>query len=288
MPGRLDFLESKGARSNKESQHNTTMAKKVISEEMIVDSDDGFSTDSEAERELEEKAVEFVPPRKYTKQMGLKRPEALEEVGKKQQVWLIKLPQDVDVSEIKSIPVTGGEDEFEIAGKVYSIASDDSGKGLGKEGKFTVLVPTKKDGISSFKASDLSITRFLDVCEKVKIPSIKYDKVVVQREDVEKETGLRMRHFPTGYYIKDYAEAREPVVPGPKSGKSSSENSKSKKHSSDKHKRSHNEVDGSDDEEEERDKKKKDKKEKKEKKDKKDKKDKKEKKDKKKSKKSDS
>ncbi|GAV29201.1 hypothetical protein PMKS-002683 [Pichia membranifaciens] len=258
---------------------------------MIVDSDDGFSTDSEAERELEEKAVEFVPPRKYTKQMGLKRPEALEAVGKKQQVWLIKLPQDVDVSKIKSIPVSGGEEEFEIAGKVYSIAGDDSSKGLGKDGKFTVLVPTKKDGISNFKPSDVRIARFLDVCEKVKIPSIKYNKVVVQREDVEKETGLRMRHFPTGYYIKDYTEAHEPVVPGPKSGKSSIDSSKSKKHSSDKHKRSHDEVEGSDDEGEEKDKKKKEKKDKKDKKDKKekkDKKDKKEKKDKKKSKKLDS
>lgn len=238
------------------------MAKKIISDEMIIDSDEGLTTDSEAERELEEKAVEFIPPRKYSKQVSLKCPEVLESLGKKKQIWLIKLPKDVDVSSIKEIPVNDDE-TFQINEKSYSITEDITNTGLGKNGKFKILKPTKKDGKSSLNpTNDLNIVRFLDVYESVQIPDINYDKVVVQRKDVEKETGLRMRHFPTGYYIKDFEEAKEPVVPGPASNK----------------KRNHNEIENGELEESSKKSKKdkKDKKEKKkEKKDKKDKKDKK-------------
>ncbi|TID28468.1 hypothetical protein CANINC_002463 [Pichia inconspicua] len=225
------------------------MAKKVISDEMIIDSDEGLSTDSETEREVEAKAVEFIPPRKYNLRKDNKAPKVLQKIGKKEQVWLFKIPKDVDISKIKSLPVDSNE-TFQIGDKTYSITEE-----INKDkNKFQVFIP--KDDDSKFENSGVEVTKYVDIVEHVQIPEINYSKVVVERQDVEKEEGLRMRHFPTGYYIKDFEEAKEPYVPSASEKKRKAED---------------------DEEEEPKKKSKKDKKEKKEKRDKKDKKSKKDK-----------
>jgi DNA-directed RNA polymerase I subunit RPA34 len=273
------------------------MAKKIISEEVIIDSDAGLTTDSEVERDLEEKAVEFIAPKKYTKKIDNKKPKILENLGKKEQIWLIKLPKDVDISSITKIPIgssssnnnnNSSSSEFEINGKYYNIIEDDSktNSKLGKNGngKFQIFLPNEKNNNTKFNSSkndnEINITKFLDIVEKVKIPEINYNKVVIQRTNVEKQENLRMRHFPTGYYIKDYEEAKEPVIPGSKNNNNKDIKQKRK------HDHLNNDNDNDDDHHDDDDDDELDhKKHKKEKKEKKDKKEKKEKKDKKKSKK---
>ncbi|OUT21517.1 hypothetical protein CAS74_003636 [Pichia kudriavzevii] len=190
------------------------MAKKVISDEVIIDSDAGLSTDSEAERELEEKAVEFQAPKKYSKQDGKKKPSGFEALGKRDKVWLIKVPKDVDVDAIKEIPAVGKE--IEINGKLYGISQEEA-----RSDQFQLLLP---EG-TGYRTCGVGISKVVDLHEKIRIPEINYSQVVTPRENVEREEGLRMRHFPTGYYIKDYEEAQEPVVPGPNAG------SKKRRHS---------------------------------------------------------
>lgn len=227
------------------------MAKKILSEEVIVDSDDGFTDDSDVERELEENAITFKAPRKYSKiNDKLQKPQIIHKDSK---IWLFKFPKDMDLTKLKSIPLKE-ESEFSISDKLYSIHEESTNNNSLKQ-KFKILLPEESNLKNDNK--NIKISRFFDISEKVVIPEINYSKVVIPRVDVEKEEDLRMRHFPTGYYIKDFEEAKEPVIPG----------SQSKKRS-----RDANSDEAKDDSKESKKKSKKDKKEKKEKKEKKDKK----------------
>ena len=166
------------------------MAKKIISEEVIVDSDDGLS-DSDTERQLESNAVAFTVPRKYTKETKFHTPKDLKNLGKKDQVWLIKVPKDVDIKSLDNISV---DDDFEINGRTYNSEIENVGE------KFQILTPND----DTLRYNGLHVSKMLNISEFVKIPEINYDAVRVHRVDVEKETDLEMRHFPTGYGRKDF------------------------------------------------------------------------------------
>lgn len=156
------------------------------------------------------------------------------------ELWLIKLPSDFNIEKLNKLPVSsniGSITNFNIKDQEYSLEEDitaqsaaassvnDSNKNKNKDttatttnnnnnnnnDKYSIFISKK----NQLKINpNLKFSRFYTISEKIKIPEINYNKVVIQRKDVEKEENLRMRHFPTGYDIDDFEEASQPVIPG--------------------------------------------------------------------------
>lgn len=138
-----------------------------------------YVTDSESDEEQV-----FTVPKNYQKVVPTKLPTNKE-------IWLIKAPKGFNFDKLSKMPLSFNPMEesnpLEQNGKTFVIQEDLTD--LVSEGaKFKVI----GDGMRDIK-------RFYNVREKVKIPSINYDKVVKPRKDVRKVNGLQKQHFATGY-----------------------------------------------------------------------------------------
>ncbi|VEU21503.1 DEKNAAC102604 [Brettanomyces naardenensis] len=186
------------------------MTQKVLTPSTVVESD----TDNES---IE--SVDYEPPRSYVEVTGMKKVKELSsdyfKKHPKLQLWLIKVPVGLDVTKIQSIPVSsiGEQEPFEVDGKTYNVGEDLTAitdEDVNDQ-KYSVLTPATDSALKA--ESNLKISRFFNVSERVTIPEINWEKVIVPKEKVKQQKNLRMRHFPTGYYIKDYTEASEPTIP---------------------------------------------------------------------------
>ncbi|GMG19878.1 unnamed protein product [Ambrosiozyma monospora] len=226
-------------------------SKKFLSDEKVVDSDSDSEVEQQQQQQekqpkenqqknlldqlLEDKQAElddrdedepssssdeeeyvYEPPRHFNLVTKGKPLDQLKKkhFGKKE-LWLIKVPKDLDVKHLKNLPVNlhiQQSTTFDLDGKSYKVHEEITPASTTADSKesserYALITPEKsRPGISK-KLEHLKFSRFYNVSENVVIPEINYGKVVTQRQDVEKEEGLRMRHFPTGYYKKDYKEA---------------------------------------------------------------------------------
>lgn len=156
---------------------------------------------SESEDVQDGEAAVFSPPAEY------KRVKHLKKFHKKkgsEQLWLIKLPHDLDVTKIKSLPlaVDGQEQLIPVEGAIqYSIGEDQTQKGGSDSANLSLLVP--EEGRESLKISgrgrSLEFDKVFNVSETVRIPEIDYKKLAVPRSNVVKVEGLQARHFASGY-----------------------------------------------------------------------------------------
>lgn len=200
-----------------------------------------------SEEEVEETVYEA--PASYEKVEGIKPIKELgDEYRKKHpklQFWLMKVPKGIKFNEIKTLPVSslGDPEQFEVDGKSYSITEDlTSINDNNKDEQKYIALQSKSDDTYEVN-SGLHISRFFNVCEDVTVPSIDLAKVKVAKEKVRPREGLRMRHFPTGYDIKDFKEAAEPFIPAKRAAEPIEEperkHKKSKKEKKHKHKHKH-------------------------------------------------
>ena len=199
------------------------MAKNHLSSEMVEESDlESASSDDEIVQE------EYEPPRSYDQVDGLSLVKELThdylKDHPKLQLWLIKYPDELDVSQIKQLPINsiGDSESFDVDKKSFDIAEDLTAiddTNNSKDQKYSLLLPEKSSTYTAEKPK--KITRFFNISEKIEIPAIDWDTVIAQKPKVKPIANLRMRHFPTGYYIKDYKEAKEPVIPSPRKRKAS-------------------------------------------------------------------
>ncbi|KAL3230579.1 DNA-directed RNA polymerase I subunit RPA34 [Nakaseomyces bracarensis] len=230
------------------------MSKASLSREYVSDSDS------------DDEVVKYQPPADYKKCKHLKK-FPISELNKNKELWLLKLPKNVDLSNLKSLPLDAGSkiSEIDLNNKHYKVIQNTSSKEGSDNTNLSLLIP--KEDKESLKVAHnkenktVYFDKVFTICETAPIPSIDVEKVRVPRENVPKVEGLITRHFATGYDAEDFGieEVSVPKV----------DKKEDKEHSK---KRSHDEA------QETPSKHKKSKKEKKEKKDKKDKKEKKEKK----------
>lgn len=190
---------------------------------MVEESDlENASSDDEIVQE------EYEAPRSYDKVDGLRLVKELThdylKSHPKLQLWLIKYPDELDLSQIKQIPISsiGAPGSFEVNKKPFNItedltAIDDTNNS--KDQKYSLLLPERSSAYRAEKPK--KITRFFNISEKVQIPAINWDTAIIQKPKVKPIEHLRMRHFPTGYYIKDYKEASDPVIPPKRKRKAS-------------------------------------------------------------------
>lgn len=183
---------------------------KVLSEEIISSDEsdsDGFSN-------------QYEPPATHVPVSNLKAvkeltPEYLKK-HPKIQLWLIKAPKELSVSKINKVGISsiGEVEEFDVGGKSYKIEEDltslTTDNTIGDQ-KYSLLLPSNTSKYSP--QGPIKFSRFFNISEDVTIPSVDWDKVKTAKPKVKQATNLRMRHFPSGYYIKDYKEASEPVIP---------------------------------------------------------------------------
>lgn len=166
----------------------------------------------------ERETAVFAAPTDY------KRVKHLKKFHKKkgnEQLWLIKLPRNLDPEKIKSLPSSFNDPEqlIPIEGKFqYTIGEDKTQKGGPDSSNLSLLVPD--EGRESLKISghgrSLQFDKVLNVSEIVQIPEVDYKKFAVPRSNVVKVEGLVTRHFASGY--------------GPEADEDKQEDRKSKKH----------------------------------------------------------
>ncbi|AAS51469.1 ACR243Wp [Eremothecium gossypii ATCC 10895] len=202
---------------------------------MVSMSNEYVSDSSDSEREVEER---FEVPAGFKQCKHLK--DFKKPKGSKQELWLMKLPSSVDIGKLKKIPVDFAGDapaSFSVDGKKYVVREDlsqeDGPGGSAKASRFAVLAPRSKDVLKA--DAKLQIAKFFNVSESVEIPAIDYDRVRQPRKDVTKVTGLKTRHFATGYDAEDFADAAAAEPPKKKHRKS--DDKKEKKEKKDKEKK---------------------------------------------------
>ncbi|CDK25675.1 unnamed protein product [Kuraishia capsulata CBS 1993] len=178
------------------------MSSKYVSSEYV----DGSDSDSEVE------VPEYAPPAGYKK---FDPPAIDTSKFKQKELWLIKCPKGLDLSKLKKLPVSfqiGATTDLKVGNSTFNLTEDTYQEDIAAQSeksdssKHCLLVNGKTT--SGMKPSELTIQKYYTISEKVKIPSIDYEKAIVAREDVPKEENLRMRHFPTGYGANDYNEAK--------------------------------------------------------------------------------
>ncbi|KAH3666039.1 hypothetical protein OGAPHI_004228 [Ogataea philodendri] len=204
-----------------------------LSNERIFDSDEDLSG---SENEV------FQAPRGFKKVKDMSSIKALTPQNlKNKEVWLIQVPSDFNVKKLKKLPVNfnlGENTDFNLKGTDYTLHEDLlAAEESTLKKKYKIMSAQDKDKLQP--VTDLRISRFYSISEKVKIPEIDYSKVVSQRKDVKQHDDLRMRHFPTGYGSNDYEEAKkeQTKTSSPKKRKSEDSPKKDKKHKKDKKKK---------------------------------------------------
>ena len=236
---------------------------------MSATKSDKYVNDSGSDLEGEEET--YVAPKNYHKYDLRSKFEPRDN----REIWLIKTPKGFPIEKLQTLPVSFGLTSknglntsaatFKVENRSFQLY-EESFAAESEAHKYSIL---GHKGENQLEPVEKTIDRFYNISEKIAIPDINYEKVVIPRKDVEKIDGLVMKHYPTGYGASDFEEAR-----APKRTASHSENGTHKK-------RKTESESGEKEKKEKKDKKeKKEMKEKKEKKEKKDKKDKKEKKEK--------
>lgn len=196
---------------------------------------------SESDVENEEEYVAFTAPSDYKKCKHLKKFHKKAE----EQLWLIKLPSNLDISKLKTLPIDYSGDksgdavitvEGENTKMHYNISENVTQQEHQDNSNLSLLIPDdSRDSlyISDDKNQSLTFDRVFTVSEVASIPGIDYEKLRVPRSNVVKVEGLKMRHFPTGYDAKDYEGAAATPKEEKKTKKRSAEelaSSPSKKH----------------------------------------------------------
>ncbi|KAI5965517.1 RPA34 [Candida theae] len=151
----------------------------------------------------------FEPPKHYHK---LSHPSKSFPKAKDKEIWLIKTPKDFPLEKLKTLPIAFTKnrvaESFDVGGSSYQVEEE-----LSSASSSSSILPTTdinnkhtvfKAKHSSYKPTDLKITRFYNIKEVVNIPQIDFDKARIPREDVPQLKRLRMRHYPTGYGEKDF------------------------------------------------------------------------------------
>ncbi|EGW32307.1 uncharacterized protein SPAPADRAFT_61386 [Spathaspora passalidarum NRRL Y-27907] len=212
------------------------MSKVYKSSEYISESD--LSDDEE---------VEFQPPKHF----HIHESKAKLDIKsiKDKEIWLIKTPKGFPISELKTLPISftatslkQHHDPLKLKnGSKFSIDEELlANPETGNAGKHSVFVKSSSK-THKLKPSGLGISRMYNIRELVTIPDIKYEDVVIPRENVPRVDDLRMRHFPTGYGAGDYKfEGDESVSTETKPAKRDREESKAepeKEHKEKKHKK---------------------------------------------------
>ncbi|AET39957.1 DNA-directed RNA polymerase I subunit RPA34 Ecym_5185 [Eremothecium cymbalariae DBVPG len=160
-----------------------------------------------SDEEQEVKDV-FQIPRGYKQCQHLNKFNKPSKADKKE-VWLLKVPKSLDISKLKTLPIdfTGdAPSELSLGDRKYLLREDllqeDQQAQDSKGNKFSIMVPNNEDNLTV--DCKLSIAKFFNVSEAVDIPAIQYDQIRTPRQDVLKVTGLKMRHFATGYNAEDF------------------------------------------------------------------------------------
>lgn len=169
---------------------NSSMAGPSKSEEFVYDSESGSEYDDVAYEKPKHFAKYELPPHKSSM--------------KGKEMWLIKTPRGFPLSQLKTLPVSfaskkisnDGVKTFDLNDAKYQ-ANEDS---FASDAAKYVIIDHEK--------VHREISRFYTIREVVAVPEINYEKEVKPREDVQKLTGLKMRHFATGYSAKDFTEAQ--------------------------------------------------------------------------------
>ena len=160
---------------------------------------DKYVNDVQSSDESDEEQV-YEPPRHY-KQVKLDKPVDIED---DKQIWLIKYPKQLDLSQVKSLPISfadstgvfsNNNDNYEI--KEQTMNPEDN--------KYSVFVNDKNGG---YTKTSTKINRFYNIGQTLSIPDINYHKVKKPRKNVPQVKNLKMRYFPTGYNQDHYEEAK--------------------------------------------------------------------------------
>lgn len=156
----------------------------------------------------DEEDYSYTPPKHYKSITG----KDVDLNGK--QVWLIKYPKNLNVSNLPSLPINSN------GSSILNIHENDESKdsSIDKMSKpFSYQISEEINGgnyqifvndSQKFKTKNIKIDRVYNIRESTVIPQIDLNKVKKPRKNVPVVKGLRMRHFPTGYSAEDYIEAQ--------------------------------------------------------------------------------
>lgn len=173
------------------------MAKQVLSNEFVSDSD------SEETSYNEFRVPHFEVPKDYKKLKHLKNVPLLNNsTDKDHELWLFKVPKNLEISKMKSLPLDGNS-QFQIDERVFKIELNDLE--TQNSSNMTILSADKNDKnndilkILNKKNKILNFDKIFTINYTKNIPDIQYDKIKVPRKNVPKIEGLKVRHFATGY-----------------------------------------------------------------------------------------
>lgn len=197
------------------------MAKKTsaISNEYISDSD----SETESGNNVFQ-VPRFSVPHDFKKVKHLKHIPHLN--SKDHELWLFKVPRDLDVSELKSLPVAevGHNGQLKIKNQDFEVeldeleSKDNSNMAVlsthhKESGPSDTLHIVKKSHHKGAKKVDdpIHFDKIFTINKTKDIPKIQYDKVRLPRENVPKIEGLIVRHHATGYGDDEEEEQQQPT-----------------------------------------------------------------------------
>ena len=184
------------------------MAKQVLSNEFVSDSD------SEETSYNEFRVPHFEVPKDYKKLKHLKNVPLFSNnnnnnsTDKDHELWLFKVPKDLDISKIKSLPLDK-ESQFQVDGRNFKIELDDLET---RNNSNMAILSTDKDDILKIlnkKHQIVNFNKIFTINYTTNIPNIQYDKIKVPRQNVPRIEGLKVRHFATGYYEEEEEEKQQ-------------------------------------------------------------------------------
>ena len=183
------------------------MAKQILSNEFVSDSD------SEETSHNEFRVPHYEVPKDYKKLKHLKSVPLLNNsVDKDHELWLFKVPKNLDISKIKSLPLDG-HSQFQVHDKIFKVELNNSE--AQNDSNMTILAFDNNDKnkgilkILNKKNRVLNFNKIFTINYTTNIPDIQYDKIKVPRENVPIIEGLKVRHFATGYDEEGEEEEEE-------------------------------------------------------------------------------
>ncbi|CCD22264.1 DNA-directed RNA polymerase I subunit RPA34 NDAI_0A01060 [Naumovozyma dairenensis CBS 421] len=181
----------------------------TLSKEYISESESESSSDSDLET-IEN--VEFKPPSDYKKCSHLKKFK-LSHKSKDEEIWLFSLPNSIDLSSLKTLPLPINNDKsdniIQILNKNYNVTqTSHKSKNNNEFSNLKLLVPStdsKKDSLKILSSKDsMDFNRIFTLSEVTEIPKIDIEKVKLPRKDIPQLENLELKHFPTGYDSNDF------------------------------------------------------------------------------------
>lgn len=142
------------------------------------------------ESDSDSESYEYQAP-KHFKPVETKSSKTSHKISKpNKSLYLIKYPKSLPIGSLKALSATITQDS-----KSYGVIQSPQTKDLQK---YKVFV--------NGKVVEKNIDKFLTINESVSLPTYDIDEVKIPRSDVPKVTGLKMRHFPSGYGAQDFFE----------------------------------------------------------------------------------